>query len=176
MRVRRRTAVNTTPSGTSGKNAKGKATTEVAMRNKTRCARPNQVPTATTGPKRSRHRSTVLERAANVSLPSCTTKIEAVDRNQLIEDQISQRRRIVAAAKKTASPGRGLDFVETKPATMTAPMAAAAAARPNAARMKYSPARDRSRQLWLVSAATSTEVWGVVVAVVLVKCNACSRM
>src|SRR5579864_3560833 len=146
------------------------------MRNKTRCARPNQVPTATTGPKRSRHRSPVLERAANVSLPSCTTKIEAVDRNQLIEDQISQRKRIVAAAKKTASPGRGLDFVEPKPATMTAPMAAAAAASASAARRKYSPARDRSRQLWLVSAATSTEVCGVLVAAAPAKWNARSRM
>src|ERR1700752_3122012 len=160
-----------------GKKAKGKATTEVATRNKTRCVRPNQVPTATTGPKRSRQRSIAVERAAKVSFPWRTTKIDAIERNQLIKDQISQSDKTAPAARKKASPGWGLDFVETKPARIAAPVAAAPAASAKAARRKCSPARDRKRQLWTVSVETSSEVSGAdVVPVAPAKCKARCRM
>src|SRR6516225_5959233 len=120
--------------------------TEAATMNTTRWVKPNHVPTAITGPKRSRHSSMAEVSDPNVSLPWRTTKICASDRNQLIEDQMSHTSIANMQASKNTAPGCGWDFDDAKPARMTAARIEPPAARASDARRKLSPTSERSRQ------------------------------
>src|SRR5215813_11213784 len=131
--------MNTTDAGRSGANAKGSVTTDVARMKSTLWVSPNQVPTATTAPNRSRHRPMDDVNAANASCPCPTTKTDASDRNQLTDDHIIQTTVPRTSASTNTGAGCGSDFDDTNPARIRAPRNPAQAASASAARRKCSP-------------------------------------
>ncbi len=88
--VTRNTPTITSRQGANWMKASGTDTAVVATLKATRCASPVHVPTANTGPDRSRKKVTAAESAPNVSSPSRTANMLASESNQFSAGHATQ--------------------------------------------------------------------------------------
>src|ERR1700730_442567 len=137
-----------------GARPSGNETTVIIPLKRTRCAALDQLDTATTAPKRSRHRPTAELREPSVSSLSRTAKIAASERNQLRDHAATQIRPASGRNSRNTSPGPGCSGEEAKRARIAAPSKATIAASTTATRKKLRPKRERGGR---VLAARSCE-------------------
>ena len=121
----------------------GKATTVVAAMNARMWARENQNPTATTGPRCSRQRTTAAAIAPNVSWLSRITNTDASDRNQFSTDHINQTNTNNGTNSRKTRLGCGSASEKANPARIAAATTPSEVARINATRSRFSAISER---------------------------------
>src|SRR5271168_1692736 len=141
--VIRKTPAITSRHGAIWMKASGTDTAVVATLKATRCASPVHVPTAKTGPDRSRKKATAAEIAPSVSSPSRMAKTLASDNNQFRAGHAMQINPASTRNNVKTRPGRGCALDDRKPARIEAPTMARIAARLRARRKKLRPTSER---------------------------------
>src|SRR5215469_8076696 len=148
----------TTLNGSTDASDKGNAITEVATKKSTTCVSPNHVPMMATGPPRVRQKFVAEESALNALSRLRTTKIDASDRNQLADDQISQTANRKTSVRKKTIAGCGCSLVDISGAKTITAKQAMVAAKPRPARKKCSAAMERKCHRPLLPSASVCSV------------------